>query len=261
MTPAITTAFFALGLVIGSFLNVVIYRFRAGRTLGGRSICVSCRKQLRFFELIPLLSFLAQLGRCRSCKSKISRMYPAVEFITGAIFALLSLKLEPILSFGTLHFVSAYIFYALAFSILVVIAFYHLRHKIIPDSLSLSLGILAFLGLFLLGPSGFQVRLPALGQVFSGIFAGAFFASFWLLSRGKWMGLGDAKLAVGLGWLLGGAQMISAVILSFWTGAVFGIFLVLFKKYGMKSEVPFAPFLVLGAVLAFLFELHVFPTL
>ena len=100
-----------------------------------------------------------------------------------------------------------------------------------------------------------------IGITFVGIFAGAFFASFWLLSRGKWMGLGDAKLAVGLGWLLGGAQMISAVILSFWTGAVFGIFLVLFKKYGMKSEVPFAPFLVLGAVLAFLFELHVFPTL
>src|SRR3989344_4006867 len=86
------------------------------------------------------------------------------------------------------------------------------------------------------------------------------FAAIWFLSRGTWMGLGDAKLALGLGWLLGFSQALSGVVLAFWSGAVIGALLIaLTKKYGMKSEIPFAPFLVLGAVIAFLFELHLFP--
>jgi leader peptidase (prepilin peptidase)/N-methyltransferase len=96
-------------------------------------------------------------------------------------------------------------------------------------------------------------------EFLSGLLIAAPFALFWLVSSGKWMGLGDAKLAVGLGWLLGLSRSLSGVVVAFWIGAIFGLSLVIFsKKHGMKSEIPFAPYLVLGALLAFLFELHLF---
>ena len=151
-------------------------------------------------------------------------------------------------------------YYATMFSILIVIAFYDLRHKIIPDSLVLIFGILSFVGLFFFDNFGFSIHIPSLMQFLAGILVSLPFALFWLVSRGKWMGLGDAKLAIGLGWLLGLSRALSGIVLSFWTGAIVGIFLILFsKKHSLKSEVPFAPFLVLGTILAFLFELHIFP--
>jgi prepilin signal peptidase PulO-like enzyme (type II secretory pathway) len=116
---------------------------------------------------------------------------------------------------------------------------------------------LAFVGLFFFNEFGFYPHLPTFLNFASGFFIAAPFAFFWLVSKGKWMGLGDAKLAIGLGWLLGLSRALSGLVLAFWIGSVVGLTLVIFsKKHGMKSEIPFAPFLVLGALLAFLFELH-----
>ena len=137
------------------------------------------------------------------------------------------------------------------FSLLVVIAVYDLRHKIIPDSLSFTFCLLAFLSLFF----SFN-HIPTFLQFLSGPLIAFPFAFFWLVSAGKWMGLGDA---LGIGWLLGLSLGFSALVFAFWLGAIVGVSLIIFsKKYGLKSEIPFAPYLILGTFLAFIFSLSLF---
>jgi len=280
MLTILATIFFILGLIIGSFLNVVIIRLNTEQSFGGRSGCMSCQNKLTWYELIPVFSFLGLRGRCKNCKTKISFQYPLVELITGLIFALLFLRFQDLFFFNTLDFVFTYAYYAVIFSILIVIAVYDLKHKIIPDILSLVLGILAFVGLFFFHATagqvinyglpaqvGFSPHIPTLLEFLAGPIIALPFAFFWLVSSGKWMGLGDAKLAISLGWLLGLFGALSGVVFSFWIGAIVGLSLVIFsrldsarlaKKHGMKSEIPFAPYLVLGVTLVFLFGLYLF---
>jgi leader peptidase (prepilin peptidase)/N-methyltransferase len=259
MNGLLSVIFLGLGIIIGSFLNVVIIRFNSGKSLNGRSACMACQSKLCWYELIPLISFVALGGRCRTCKTKISWQYPAVEISTGIIFLSLFIKFQDIFFLDPKIFTIAFIYYAFVFSLLTVIAFYDLRHKIIPDILAFKLGVITFIGLFLFTYQGWGIHVPALSNFLWGIYAALPFAFFWLISGGRWMGLGDVKIAIGLGWLLGSA-VFSALVLSFWIGAIWGIFLMAFKKgTGMKSEVPFAPFLVLGTFLAFVLNLNVLP--
>jgi leader peptidase (prepilin peptidase)/N-methyltransferase len=259
MILILTIIFFVFGLIIGSFLNVVILRLNTEKSFGGRSGCMSCQNKLSWYELIPVFSFLGLRGRCKNCKAKISIQYPLVEFITGLIFAGLFLKFQDLFFLDTLSFNFSFAYYATAFSLLMVVAVYDLKHKIIPDSLSLVLGILAFLGLFFFNSFGFYLHFPSALEFLAGPLIAFPFFFFWLVSSGRWMGLGDAKLALGLGWLLGFSWALSGLVLAFWVGAIVGIMLVIFsKKHGMKSEIPFAPYLVLGALLAFLFGLSLF---
>ncbi len=227
---------------------------------------MSCMSKLVWYELIPVFSFLGLKGRCRTCRTKISIQYPLVEFITGLIFASLFLKYQDLLFSSVFLFKITYVYYTFLFSILLVIAVYDLKHKIIPDILAFIFGLLAFIGLFFFDSSGnFYPHIPGLLEFLSGILIALPFALFWLVSGGRWMGLGDAKLALGIGWLLGIFTAISGLALAFWSGAIFGVFLIILSKskktgkLGIKSEIPFAPFLVLGAFLAFIFEINLFP--
>ncbi len=259
MTFILTIIFFVLGIIIGSFLNVVIFRFNTERSFGGRSGCMICQNKLCWYELIPLVSFFALKGRCRSCKTKISIQYPIVELITGLIFAGLFLKFQDIFFINTIVFSISYAYYATMFSILLVIAVYDFKHKIIPDTLSLIFGVITFIGLFFFANYLFYPHIPSILEFLSGILLALPFALLWLISKGTWMGLGDAKLALGLGWLLGFSSLLSGVVVAFWSGAIIGLILLIFsKKYKIKSEIPFAPFLVLGTLIAFLFELSLF---
>ena len=263
MVFLLTTIFFVFGLIIGSFLNVVILRYNTQKSFGGRSACMSCQHTLTWYELIPLLSFLGLGGRCLNCKSKISIQYPLVEFASGLIFALLFLKFQSVFYANTLMFVGVYAYFTSMFSLLLVIAVYDFKHKIIPDTLVFFFNVVAFLGLFFFSSGSFfdfSPHVPSFFEFISGPLLALPFAAIWLMSSGTWMGLGDAKLALGLGWLLGFGKALSGVVVSFWAGALVGLFLIVFlRKYSIKSEIPFAPFLVLGTFLAFLFELHLFP--
>jgi len=251
--------FFVFGLIIGSFLNVVIIRFKTERSFNGRSSCMTCSKKLAWYELIPLVSFFGLKGRCRTCKTKISIQYPIVELISGLFFTLIFLKFQDIFYINTIGFSISYAYYTTMFSILLVIAVYDFKHKIIPEILSLVVGIFAFFGLFFFQDYLFIPHIPKILEFLSGIFLALPFAFFWLVSKGTWMGLGDAKLALGLGWLLGFTHLLSGTVVAFWLGAIVGLILIIFsKKYGIKSEIPFAPFLVLGMFIAFLFELQLF---
>lgn len=255
--------FFVFGSIVGSFLNVVILRYNTGLALKGRSFCFSCGKKLSWYELVPIFSFLFLKRRCRKCKSKISWQYPSVEFLTGFLFALtfyfFGLSYESIL-------------YLFIISILVVISVYDLKHKIIPDGLSY---IFSISSLLMLVVSNFQNLSDKffLLDLLAGPILFLFFYSLWFFSKGKWMGFGDAKLSLGIGWFLGFTYGVSAVILAFWIGAFFAIFVMIIDKMmnsniskylnlktkhlTMKSEIPFAPFLVLGILIVFFLKIDV----
>ncbi len=239
-------AVLVFGLIVGSFLNVVIYRYQTGYTVLGRSGCLLCGQTLRWFELIPVLSFVLQRGRCRTCGGRISPQYPLVELLTGLIF---------LGSFYRAGFTPtpALLIDWLIFCLLVIITIYDWRHKIIPDHL-----VYGFIAVALLASVVWREAPTAL---LVGLALGAFFALLWLVSRGRWLGLGDAKLALGIGLFLGWPAALSAVTLGFWSGALVGLALLALKSYNLKSEVPFAPFLVFGVLLVYLFQIDVFTIL
>ena len=262
MNILIVVFIFLLGTIIGSFLNVVIYRFNTGKSMvKGRSICMTCDRTLRWYELIPLFSYLFQLGKCRRCAEKISHQYPIVEFITGVIFVLIANHFLPALSFSAPLYILLITFYVFIFSLLIVISVYDLRHKIIPNTLVYAFAFVSFLSIFVnhFSPSSFFVT-PTFSSVIAGPLLAFPFAALWFLSKGKWMGLGDAKLMLGIGWLLGIYQGIASIVLAFWIGSVVSLlFMYLSKKQiNMKTEIPFAPFLIIGLLIVFLFNLDVF---
>lgn len=260
---------FLFGAIIGSFLNVVIFRYHSGATFFGRSMCFSCGKTLSWRDLIPVFSFLALRGKCRFCLSKISIEYGIVEAITGALFVLIvwngggfSAFLDAIAggSGSTAYFANLVIL-AILSSLLVVIAGYDLKHKIIPDAFVYAFAVLALFRITFI-PEAFAF-VPNSWDFAAGVILAAPFALLWYVSGGRWMGLGDAKLALGIGWFLGLRAGVEALVLAFWIGAVFGLILIGLSKlrtyvfFGshitMKSEIPFAPFLILGLLVMFFY--------
>lgn len=258
--PSIFLIFsFILGTIIGSFLNVVALRYNTGMTLKGRSKCFSCGKNLEWHELVPILSFFYQGGECKKCKSKISWQYPLIEILAGALFILIFYYFPPIslqASFNT-------VFYLFITSLLIVITIYDIKHKIIPDPI---VYLFAFVSLFKLFISPeLTLVLPSFSDVISGPLLASPFFFIWLFSKGKWMGLGDAKLRLGIGWVLGLMGGLSAIILAFWIGAIVSVvwIYIVFRKFKSKQEIPFGPYLILGMYLVLFFGISVieFPLL
>ncbi len=244
---------FLFGLIVGSFLNVVSLRLNTGMSIvSGRSQCFSCGQTLRWYELIPLFSFVALRGACRTCRTPISWQYPLVEVITGLLFVALYIRV------GLAPFL---LYYMGIVSVLIVIAVYDLRHKIIPDILSLILVIAT--ALVALVPV-FAGEPGAVWDILAGPLLATPFAALWFFSKGRWIGLGDAKLVIGLGCMLGLAQGLSAIVIAFWIGAAWSVSWILAsrlcspeKRLTMKSEIPFGPFLIAGALLVFFFGWNV----
>ncbi|MDP2735895.1 MAG: prepilin peptidase [bacterium] len=235
---------FLAGLVIGSFLNAAIYRLEQGESvLKGRSYCPHCRHTLAWYDLVPLLSFVFLQGRCRHCAKKISLQYPLVELASGILFVAAFFTLsggEALAGFSGAAQV-AYLW--TVFSLLLFVFVYDLKHFIIPDVAVYPAAALALLWQATLGGSLLPVLLSALG-------AAMFFYAIHAFSKGAWMGLGDAKLALFMGLFLGFPGILTALFLAFLAGAAVGVTLIMLKKKGMRSEVPFGPFLVLGTLAA-----------
>ncbi len=246
---------FFFGTIIGSFLNVVIYRFNSGKTLGGRSMCLSCGKTLHWHELIPLASFLAQRGKCVKCKSSISYQYPIVEAVTGVVFVLIACKYAFLLGTSQTLFISFLTYTLYIWCLLIVISVYDFRHTVIPEKLVWLFSALAFIGLFVFDGTTINLHIPTMLQLAAGPVVAAPFAALWFFSEGKWMGLGDAKLQLGLGWMLGLSMAVSGMMIAFWIGAIVSLLLLVLtrKNYTMKTQIPFGPFLVLGAFLVWLY--------
>jgi leader peptidase (prepilin peptidase)/N-methyltransferase len=223
---------FLLGLALGSFLNVVIYRWP--RELGivkGRSFCPNCKHPLGFWDLVPLFSFLFLGTRCRYCKAGISWRYPLVEFLTGAGLALLCFFFGLSLPFFQ---------WAVLYLLLIPLFFIDLEHQLLPDSITIP-GIA--IGLAFQIAQGFWWQ-SLLGAAIGGVL----FGLIYLLWKGG-MGAGDIKLALMLGAFLTYPLVIPWFLLSFLVGAVGGIVgMAVFKLKG-KSAIPFGPYMAVAALI------------
>jgi len=276
---------FMFGAIIGSFLNVVILRFNTGVGKQGRSHCLSCAVSLAWYDLVPVASFFVLGRRCRSCRGLISSQYPIVEISTAVLFLLTYLSIivrvegfagHPVLfAFSSIPALAWFnlLFFFAVWCLLMVIVVYDIRHTIIPDVFVYALAMLALVRLALFAFIQHTTGSALLSFVLSGPLLALPFFLIWYFSRGRAMGFGDVKLALPIGWIFGISQSITIFVLSFWIGAIVGIGLLVRsmmyaylhkrKKHlsrgsarvTMKSEVPFAPFLILAMVLVFFFHL------
>ena len=258
-----------LGLIVGSFLNVLILRHGV-RTLRGRSTCVSCGHVIPWFDLIPVLSWIVLRGRCRFCKARISLQYPLVEGTTAVLFV--ALGLSPVaLPLKIIALPVAALF--------VAIAVYDLYYTIIPDAWAYTCAALS-LAASLFALWGTEDPYSFLGAFFAGPLAASPLFALWLISGGRWMGLGDAKLALSIGWLLGPLWGVSAVFFAFILGAVVSVPFLFFspERWGgigefikpylwpltptgftMQSEVPFGPFLIASCFFLWILQMYGIP--
>jgi leader peptidase (prepilin peptidase) / N-methyltransferase len=265
---------FCFGLIFGSFLNVIAVRYNENefllnrKTIGGRSHCPSCKKLLTFFELVPLLSFLVQRGRCRACGYRLSWQYPISELLSGLVFALVpTQKLFSPLFFASTPLWVLPLLWIAVFEALLLISLIDFRLTIIPDELTVLLAILGLgvsffsmkdfglaTGSFL-GPYALMFGLRGsffINRLFAVMVALVLFGAIILLTRGRGMGLGDFKLALALAVVFGWPEIIAITIAAFIIGSLIGIYLIARRAKGMKSYVPFGPFLALGSFVVFL---------
>lgn len=231
---------FALGAIIASFVGVVAARLNTGQSFfTGRSRCDACGAPLRVASLVPIFSYIASCGRAHCCGARVSLIAPLSEIILGGLFALAYLKLG---------FVSALPFLLLALSLLLALVLYDLAHQILPPSILYPFVAFAALTSFFAAPSlsDFYWSLLTAALIALSLAAIHFF------SRGRAMGLADAPFAFGCA-LLAGPAALSGFVFSFWIGAGIGIVLLAGRPRGsrMGVEVPFAPFLAAGFLLAY----------
>ncbi len=263
---------FALGAIVGSYLNVVALRYGTEMSsFKGRSICFHCGRNLKWFEMIPIFSFIFLGGKCRTCKARLSPQYFLAEITTGIVFVGIFLRqyylwpVYSVLSHGFSWSTLFFFYYIVVFSLLIIMALYDIRHKIIPDNLVYTFIILSVAKLFLfIYVKGLPISTINVFNLFSPLILSVPFALLWYFSRGRWLGFGDAKLIFGIGALLGFVSGLSAVTLAFWLGSIWVLFFWLYQQFsgrpriGWQSEIPLAPFLILAAFIIFLWHFDFF---
>lgn len=235
--PLETFLFALLGLVFGSFGNVILSRLHTGESLLGRSHCMHCRRTLGALDLVPVFSYALLAGRCRGCGRSISLVYPIVEILCGALFALAATVYasEPILAVLTS---------ALFFFLLLATAFDALHQKL-PDAFTLAIACIAFLLTILIG----DIFSSVLGILLTLVW----FGSQWVFSKGRAVGTGDIFLSSALALWLGFRGTVAMLILSYVTGSIVILLLLGLGVLTMKQKrIAFGPFLAIGALLSFL---------
>lgn len=274
-------ALFVVGLAVGSFFNVVTLRYNPARSvfyhknIAGRSRCLQCGKSLRWFELIPLVSFAIQKGKCRNCGGRLSIQYPAVEFLSGAIFAGIPLfftrfygVVAPFSFSASLRsYYGFLILWILVFLVWLLISVIDYRHYLVPDGLNITLAVLGIIITAIKTlPSGWLLpfhdsflrhyslilsptQTVWLNQLLGAVLAGLFFLLLVAASRGRGMGMGDVKLAAASGLVLGWPDIGLAIIVAFFLGGLWGAFLLLSRKKTLHDKIPFAPVFILGMAL------------
>lgn len=253
--------FFIFGLFLGSFLNNIAFRLEKNQEFPWlRSRCPSCKKILRWYELIPVLSFLIQKGKCRHCQSKISLRYPLTEIITGIWVFLLARSLNTQLTFFSLL---EFFFYLTFLSILFILALYDLKTFLVDDRF-IYFGIFIAV-LFLIVKSYFHFiprdfsylfnyffSFGKFEPIFSAIILSSFFGLIYLLTKGKGIGFGDVEVAFLIGLFLRPGDALLTVIISSFFGSLYGLYILL-KTKKLKQPIPFVPFLFLGTILTISF--------
>lgn len=229
-----------LGLILGSFGNVLLYRLPEGKSIGGRSHCPHCKRTLGIIDLIPVVSFVLLRARCRTCKKAISFQYPLIELSSGLLF-LYALQVDfavaPSFALGVLS--ALLLGFCLWFLLLIAVT--DAWTALIPDALNIPLLVLSLLHGYI---NGLELIAPA-------VIGAGFFAAQWGISRGRWVGTGDILLAAGIGAFLGDVPLLLVALwIAYVSGAVVAVILLIHKKKTMQSRLAFGPFLVGGAFVA-----------
>jgi len=235
-----------IGLCIGSFLNVLIDRLPKGETVTwDRSRCDHCGKALRWFELVPVISFIFLGGKCLRCKKKLKIQYPAIELVTALGF----IGIWNAYGISPFAFLGLLLVYC-AFVVTLIIDF---RHQIIPDSMTLLAGFGAALWVWQTVPTARWAH-----HGIAALLASGFLYIVWAATRGKGMGFGDVKFAIVMGILLGLPNTVVALYAGFLTGALVGVILIMKKAKTLKSKIAFGPFLIIGTVIAFIWGSQIY---
>ena len=238
--PALEAALVGvMGLLIGSFMNVCIYRLpRHLSPVRPRSGCTTCGYMLAWYDNIPIASYLALRGRCRGCGAPISIMYPVIEAITGLMF------LGGYLLYGPSALLLARLLFGCAMIVLFVI---DLQHKILPNVITLPGIVIGLLLSELAGPGWLEsvIGVAAGGGVLWGIAE-----IYYRVQKQEGLGMGDVKMLAMIGAFLGWKLMLLSLILASFSGTIVGVFVILAKKESLKYALPFGTFLAAGAIVS-----------
>lgn len=253
----ISIVLFFIGSCFGSFLSVVISRSLEGKKgiIAGRSVCPQCHHQLKFWNLIPIFSWIFQKGKCTFCRKKISPIYPALELATGLLFLnnffFLQFSYFPnlwnshpaTLELFSMLFWVKFIYLGLINLALLSLCFSDLQKQLIPNSF-------LYFWIAICLPIPFLSGDNPLYSILAILVALVFFGGQYMVSKGRWLGSGDIYIAVGMALLLGFKGMILAIVCSYLIGASISILLLLLQKIKVKKTIAFAPFLCLGTLVA-----------
>ncbi len=231
------------GLLIGSFLNVVIYRLPKNESIVfPGSHCTICNHNLAWFDNIPVISYMLLKGKCRYCKTRISPKYPIIELLNSFFYLLFYMKY----GFNTNFFM-----YSLIFSVLLAITLIDLIHQLIPDSLVAAIVVITILFRIV----GYYINsdsLNILDSLSGSLVAGGLFLLIVLISKGG-MGGGDVTLISSLGFVLGLKGILVTIFISFIIGSIVSVLLLSFKLKTRKDPIPFGPFIVIGFLITLLY--------
>jgi len=230
---------FFFGLIIGSFLNCLIWRLHKHEGIWGRSYCPKCRKQIAWYDNIPILSFIILEGKCRHCRKKISWQYPMVELAVGILFVIAFMRHPMSLETSDVLIIFHDMF---IISVMVIIFIYDFRWYLILDIITLpACAIILIFNLFL--------GISLWNLVFSGIIGSSFFLLQFIISRGKWIGGGDIRLGLLMGLTLGWPNILVAIFLAYFMGSFVGIGLLLSGKKKWGSQIPLGIFLSTATII------------
>lgn len=278
---------FMLGAVLGSFTKALADRAITNRSFGGRSNCEKCKKQLQWFDLIPIMSYLSTKGRCRYCHDKLSIEYLLIEVLMGLLISLLFLQIIPanILELPTFRQIDIFLESLLPiFTICVLVNIFltDIKTGLIFDRITLPSIVIAFflllistaykvylvywgitaspLGKYLMAPGNDYLQRhilltsqPFLSGLLAALLMTLFFGSIIFFTKGRGMGGGDLKLSIFLGLAFGFSNSLVLLMLAFLTGSIVGIALIFIKKKKLGQSIPFGPFLSLGALITLFF--------
>lgn len=235
-----------IGSAIGSFLSVFIHRHKHQEKgiINGRSQCPKCHQKLTLPDLIPIFSYIFNLGKCRHCQKKISQHYFLLELTTSLTFLTIGI-FNPLNQLNSLFTISQLLFQLIIFTFLIGILFYDFLYQEIPDLLNLPLIIISIIGLIIFPiPNGYSALLALSIAI-------VFFGGQIIVSQGKWLGTGDLLLSISMAFILGWQKFLVALIATYFIGATIATFLLIHQKTDKKSKIAFAPFLILGTFIAF----------
>jgi len=236
------------GLILGSFLNVCIHRIpRKESLVRPPSACPQCNERIRFYDNIPLISYVILRGKCRFCRKPIPVRYPIVELLTG------SLSMSLFVKYGlTPH----YFFFFFFSASLVIVTFIDLRHKIIPDVISLPGILVGLAAVSLFRLNGLSWKDSLIGMIIGGGLLFLIGVSYEWLRKKEGMGMGDVKLLAMIGAWMGYMALPYIILISSLTGIIIGGGSLLLTKRDLGQRIPFGPFLVLGTLMTLFFEIE-----